>query len=93
MRPTSLKLLQILPRSVLGKKAAVIPPLPTVIKASQSKPPPTVVEQLLARQQAPESAQSWPSNLRIEPVVKKADLKNVHADIRTKLKELISKET
>ncbi|KAF9256588.1 hypothetical protein L218DRAFT_1007192 [Marasmius fiardii PR-910] len=106
MRPTSLKLLQILPRTALDKKAqaTLIPSLPELVRAataskSESR---TVVDELLSRKKSQVTSTStsrtsghenWPSNLRVEPVVKKEHLKHVHADVRKRMKELIMKET
>ncbi|KAJ8074911.1 hypothetical protein PM082_019238 [Marasmius tenuissimus] len=97
MRPTCRRLLQIIPKSSVARNTPVTPSVPSIIQSSQSKVESTVIDRLLKRKQratASDSAQNdWPTNLRIEPVVKKADLKNVHADIRTRMKELIAKET
>ncbi|KAG7091982.1 hypothetical protein E1B28_008370 [Marasmius oreades] len=104
MRPTPLTLLQILPRAVLDKKAQamVIPSLSELAKAKaaakKTEQSRTVVDELLSRKARMATTgavteDQWPINLRVERVVKKEDLKHVHADVRKRMKQLVLKET
>ncbi|KAK7060890.1 hypothetical protein VNI00_000623 [Paramarasmius palmivorus] len=110
MKPTPLRLLQILHKSALKEATnhRVLPAITTLIQEAKRNPAPTVI-QLLEKQResqtdvqavetetsgvVPKISGEWPANLRIEPTVKKADLKNVDARIRVRLKELIKRET
>ncbi|KAF9060964.1 hypothetical protein BDP27DRAFT_1452483 [Rhodocollybia butyracea] len=96
MRSSLIHRVQIISRSSLPPKTKFIPPLPVIAKAAAENPKPSVVDILMKRKEQEETASSststvgnWPPNLRIEPVIKKADLKNVREEFRPRLKRLM----
>ncbi|KAI3619595.1 hypothetical protein WG66_002806 [Moniliophthora roreri] len=105
MRPTSLRLLQILHKTAIKNvpQHHILPPLTTLVQETKKNLIPTVIETLQKRgakvqdtgasETVPKTQSEWPVNLRIEPTVKKADLKHVDSRIRVRLKELIKRET
>jgi len=86
MRFSLVRSIQIISRSALPPKTQFIPPLPAVAKAVAAKVKPTVIDILTSRKA---TVESFPTNLRIEPIVKKEDLKNVNASVRLRLKKLL----
>ncbi|KIK69749.1 hypothetical protein GYMLUDRAFT_521455 [Collybiopsis luxurians FD-317 M1] len=87
MRFSPVRSMRILSRNAVPPKTRIIPSLPAILKASAETAQPTVIDILTKRKTA--AAENWPANLRIEPIVQKKDLKNVHASIRPQLKELM----
>jgi hypothetical protein len=90
MRATLPLLVRIVPRSSItpsnGRKVEIIPePAP-----QQPEKKDTLISALMKQREA--MGDSWPPNLRIEPVVTKKTFERVHADYRTELKALL-KET
>ncbi|KAJ3731210.1 hypothetical protein DFJ43DRAFT_432968 [Lentinula guzmanii] len=87
MRSSLVRSIQIISRSSLPSRTKFNPPLHQVAKVAAKTVQPTIIDTLTQRKAA--GAASWPANLRIEPVVKKGDLKNVHATIRLRLKQML----
>ncbi len=87
MRATPARLVHIIPRSALPSTATKRPP--TVHPAPAPHPPAhtPLLQVLMERRDA--LGKRWPPNLRIEPVVKKAELAGVDASVRTQLKALL----
>lgn len=85
MRPSVARLVRIIPRTALKVEEAKVlrPPAPQTLELKK----PTLIETLI-KQQA-EAGGIWPSNIRIEPVVKKEALKTVQSDVRLRLKKLL----
>ncbi|KAJ3839393.1 hypothetical protein EV361DRAFT_385538 [Lentinula raphanica] len=90
MRSSLARSIQIISRNSPPSKAKINPSLHQVAQAAAKTVQPTVIDILMQRKVATGSV--WPSNLRVEPVVKKEDLKDVHASIRPRLKQML-KET
>ncbi|KAF5380709.1 hypothetical protein D9757_007067 [Collybiopsis confluens] len=85
MSTSLVRTLQIMSRLSVPPKTRIVPPLPALIKTAAEKPQQSIINILTQRK----AAGSWPANLRIEPIVNKAALKNVHASIRPRLKKLL----
>ncbi|KAE9408895.1 hypothetical protein BT96DRAFT_913596 [Gymnopus androsaceus JB14] len=80
MRSSLVRSIQIISRSALPPKTQFL------AKAIAEKAQPTVIDILTSKKA---TSEGFPANLRIEPVVKKEDLKNVNASIRPRLKKLL----
>lgn len=85
MRPSAAQLVRIIPRKALD---------PAMVKVVHAPPPqiqelqqPTLLD--LLHKQRIKAGADWPANIRVEPVIKKAAFKPVHADVRTQLKKLL----
>jgi hypothetical protein len=80
-----IKMARILRRSAVQvDESQIIPALrPQTLELAR----PSLID-VLQKQKA-EAGSEWPENLRIEPVVKKEMLKDVHKDIRPRLKKLL----
>ncbi|KAF9456134.1 hypothetical protein BDZ94DRAFT_1230086 [Collybia nuda] len=85
MRSSLVHLVQIIPRRTLQlvQKKIHLPPTPQ----SHDLKKPTLIEALM--QQQASVGTSWPSNIRIEPVVNREAFKNVQSDVRTRMKKLL----
>lgn len=85
MRPSVARLVQIIPRKVIQveERKIFLPPAPQ----TQDLKKPTLIDTLL--QQRTKVGNHWPSNIRIEPIVKKDSLKHVQSDVRVRLKKLL----
>ena len=86
MQPSIVRFIQIIPRKALqltGKKIAP-PPLPQKTRDLEN---PTLLSVLMQQREA--SGELWPTNIRIEPVVKKEAFKQVQSDVRIRLKRLL----
>ncbi|PFH49105.1 hypothetical protein AMATHDRAFT_63754, partial [Amanita thiersii Skay4041] len=82
MYPSTPRLLRVLPRSTLTSK--ILPaPAPQITELNR----PTLMDAL--QKQKEKAGDSWPQNIRLEPVVKKEAFKHVQADVRTRLKRLL----
>ncbi|EAU88391.1 hypothetical protein CC1G_05157 [Coprinopsis cinerea okayama7 len=88
MRPTVARLVRVLPRSAVQLPESRIIPRPTPQYEELKKP---TVLQLLEKQRE-EAGENWPSNIRIEPVIKKQVFKPVKPELRKTLKKML-KET
>ena len=103
MRPSIPRFINIISRDAVPKhaQARIVPPLP---RPSEQTPTPTLVDILIARKEQNERILSeaqengavlselpkpWPTNLRIEPVVKREQLSQVHRSARMKMKEAL----
>ncbi|KAF8316646.1 hypothetical protein DL93DRAFT_2077923 [Clavulina sp. PMI_390] len=84
MRPSPLRLVQILPRHVVAKTSNVVA-RPHVAPAAAA---PSLIAELAERQKL--AGASWPSNLRIEQFEdEKADWKGYTDGVRTELREFV----
>lgn len=84
MRATCIRLVRVLPRSAVPKYTTILPPTPPA-------PPPSLVQTLVARQEA--AGDNWPPNLRIETFEdSREDWVGVKKEIRTKLKKMFVQE-
>ena len=88
MRPTLSRLYRILPREAVNVNERKILPRPTSQREEYRKP--TTIDILL--EQKEKAGDAWPSNIRIEPAVRKAQFKGVRPELRRPLKNLL-KET
>jgi hypothetical protein len=92
IRPTVARLYRILPRESLNVNTTEhkikILPRPTSQLEEHRKP--TTIDLLL--EQKERAGDQWPSNIRIEPAVRKAQFKGVRPELRKPLKNLM-KET
>jgi hypothetical protein len=79
------RLVQIVPRSALRntEKKIIPPPAPQTHDLGNS----TLVNILMRQRDT--AGELWPSNIRIEPVVKKEAFKRVQSNIRVRLKRLL----
>ncbi|KAJ4482354.1 hypothetical protein J3R30DRAFT_2160563 [Lentinula aciculospora] len=87
MRSSLVRFIQIVSKNSLPVWSKFNPPLHQVAKAAEKTAQPTIIGSLIQRKAI--AADTWPANLRIEPVIKKEDLKNVHATIRPRLKQML----
>lgn len=85
MRSSLVRLVQIIPRRTLQleEKKIHLPPTPQSHDLKQ----PTLIDVLVEQQAS--AGSSWPSNIRIEPVVKREAFKRVQSDVRTRMKKLL----
>lgn len=83
MKPSAALLVRIVPRSTVVSHVNIRPaPAPQI----QELQKPTLIDLLMKRKA---SSPHWPSNIRLEPVVKKEAFKRVQSDVRTRLKKLL----
>jgi len=82
MRPSMVRLVQIVPRNALQGK--IIPPSARQTPDLEKS---TVVNILMRERDT--SGELWPRNIRIEPVIKKEAFKRVQSDVRVRLKKLL----
>ncbi|KAJ3863598.1 MAG: hypothetical protein NXY57DRAFT_159453 [Lentinula lateritia] len=87
MRSSLVRSIQIVPRSSLPLRTKFNPPLHEVAKAAAKTVQLTIID--ILTQKKATAADDWPPNLRIEPVVKKEVLRNVHATVRPQLKQML----
>ena len=85
MRSSIARLVQMIPRKTLQVEQKKIVPRPASQTRDLEKP---TLSSVLRQQQAA-AGESWPSNIRIEPEVKKEVFKRVESDVRTRLKKLL----
>lgn len=85
MQPSLPRLVQIIRRTALQleEKKILSPPAPQNLELKR----PRLID-ILMEQQA-KAGSSWPSNIRIEPVVKREAFKHVQAEVRTRMKKLL----
>ncbi|KAF8228960.1 hypothetical protein L208DRAFT_220707 [Tricholoma matsutake] len=85
MRPSMVRLVQIIPRKALQlpDKKIALPPAPQNRDMGKT----TLVNVLMRQKET--SGELWPRNIRIEPVVKKDAFKRVQSDVRSRLKKLL----
>jgi len=85
MWPSAVRLVQIIPRKALQltEKKIVLPLAPQTRELEK----PTLLNVLRRQMEAAE--ESWPKNIRIEPVVKKEAFKRVQSDVRVRMKKLL----
>jgi hypothetical protein len=85
MRLSLIRLVQIIPRRTLQleQKKILLAPTPQ----SDDLTRPTLIDILMKQQES--AGSSWPSNIRIEPVVKREAFKHVQSDVRVRMKKLL----
>ncbi|TFK25046.1 hypothetical protein FA15DRAFT_618489 [Coprinopsis marcescibilis] len=85
MRPTVVRLVRVLPRSALhlGKQKVIPRPKPQYEDLNK----PTTLDILLKQKET--AGDAWPSNIRIEPVVKKQAFRQVQPKLRPYLKKML----
>ena len=85
MQPSTVRLIQIIPRKALQLiRKKITPPL---VPQTRDLDKPTLLSVLMQQREA--SGELWPRNIRIEPVVKKEAFKRVQSDVRIRLKKLL----
>jgi len=85
MRPSPSLLVQVVRRTALKVETQKI--LPALKPQTRELARPSLIDML--QKQKKEAGSKWPSNLRIEPVIKKEMLKDVQKEIRPRLKKLL----
>ncbi|TRM69743.1 hypothetical protein BD626DRAFT_475134 [Schizophyllum amplum] len=84
MRASAIRLLEVVPKSLVDKSVRVTPRLQPLTRTSRE---PTVMEILAQKKQA--AGTKWPANLRLENPVPKEALVQVEQHARRKLKLLL----
>ncbi|KAK7023896.1 hypothetical protein R3P38DRAFT_1078396 [Favolaschia claudopus] len=78
---------RIIPRGKIALNASIVP---AAIPRNHETKPPTLIQTLIAQKDA--AGDEWPSNLRIEPFISRAEWAPVKKGLRSKLKKMLREE-